>query len=485
MGTIDPAAGRLVRRYSLHPLPHWIRGRAATRVVLRALVACSAALPLRIGLAQTAISSGMPPAAGVSTADSANLDSLIARAETASPAIRAAAARAEAARHRVAAAGARPDPMLMAGVQNFPPGEPSFDDFMTMKMVGLSQTIPYPGKRSLSTRSARHELLAALAMVDHARLEVTAAVRQAYYDLAYLDRALAITDRNQRLVVDFMKAAEARYGVGSANQEDVLRLRIQAARMGEEAVGLIEQRNATLAQLNAVLDRESTTPVSAPRIPPRLARAAIADSAGEIRFVSALIGARAADSPLPLLQTLQEVAVRHNAMLRAQRATIAAQAARVELAQKAHLPDFDITLSYGQRDRLSDMVTALVSVPIPLQKGRKQDAFVAESRADLAAAEAEHRERSNAVRSEVARLHAELERDRAHLALYAKAILPQGSAAFTAAAAGYSVGRSDLLSLLDAQATLFTYETTYARILTDFARTLVELERIVGEEVLQ
>jgi outer membrane protein TolC len=172
-------------------------------------------------------------------------------------------------------------------------------------------------------------------------------------------------------------------------------------------------------------------------------------------------------------------------MLRAHEAMIAAQAARMELARKEHLPDFDVSLSYGQRSGFSDMVSAQFSIPLPIQRGRKQDLVVAEARSELAALQAEHDEQVNALRAEVARLHAELERDRAQLALYVKAILPQGRAALTSATAGYQVGRADFLTLLDAQATLFTYETTYFRVLSDFAKTLAELERVVGEEIVR
>ena len=373
----------------------------------------------------------------------------------------------------------------MAGIQNLPLAEPGFGDEMTMKMVGVSQAIPYPGKLGLRTRAAERELAAARSELEGVRLEVKEAVERAYFELAYLDRALDVVARNQRLLLDLLTVTEARYGVGTSGQTDVLRVRIEAARLGEEAVALTEQRRAALARLNALLDRPSGVPVAAPSMPRRIARAAVADSAREIRFVSATLGARAADSPLPALETLQASAIRTNPVLRAHEAMIAAQTARVELAQKEHLPDFDVSLSYGQRDGFSDMVSAQLSVPIPIHRGRKQDRLVAEARSELAALQAEHHEQVNALRAEVARLHADLERDRAQLALYVKAILPQGRAALASATAGYRVGRADFLSLLDAQATLFSYETTYFRVLSDFATTLAELERVVGEEIVR
>src|SRR5688572_27549339 len=95
-------------------------------------------------------------------AHSDDLDSLIGRALATSATLRAESARARAARSRIAPAGARPDPMLMAGLRNVPLTSPSLSrDEMTMSMAGVSQTIPYRGKRPLRTRVARAEADAA------------------------------------------------------------------------------------------------------------------------------------------------------------------------------------------------------------------------------------------------------------------------------------------------------------------------------------
>jgi outer membrane protein TolC len=375
--------------------------------------------------------------------------------------------------------------MLMAGVQNLPISEPGFSDFMTMKMVGVSQTLPYPGKLSLASTIAERELAAARAELDGVQLEVVRDTKTAYYELAYLDLAFRIVERSRDALLNTIKATEASYAVGRGGQQDVLRARVEAARLGEEAVALREERHAALARLNAVLDRPSDTPIEAPAFPPALVRAAVADSASQVRFASPSLGARAADSPLPPVADLQMLAVRNNPTLRAHESGIAAQAARVELARKSHLPDVDIALAYGHRSGFSDMVSATVTVPIPLQKGRKQNELLAAARATLAVEEAGHHEMVNQLRSEVAQGVADLERDRAQLALYKRAVLPQAHGAFEAALAGYQVGRADFLILLDAQTTVFNYETAYYRALTDFAKSLAELERVVGTEVIR
>jgi outer membrane protein, heavy metal efflux system len=433
-------------------------------------------------------------------AQAKTVDSLVARAMAVNPRLLAAHHRVDAAHARVGPAGARPDPMLMAGIQNLPitsekvtSTEPhltpvktsSGPDPMTMRMLGVSQSLPYPGKLALRRRAAAFGLDAARAEEDAARLQVARDVRRIYYAIAYGDRALDIIERNRLVLLDVMKATEVRYSVGGGAQTDILRARVEATRLGEEAVALREERRASLAALNVLLDLPSETPLDSTFIPQRIARAAVAESAGTIRFESASLGSRVADSPLPPLTALQTRALERSPTLRAHEAMISAQSARVELARKDHLPDFDVSLQYGQRPGLPDMITAIVALPIPIQRGSKQNQLVQESRDELSALGAEHHALRNEIRGDVARLYAELQRDRAQLALYVKAIIPQGRAALESAVANYQVARSDFLSLLDAQSTLFNYETAYFRTLSSFAKTLAELEQVVGEEILR
>lgn len=413
------------------------------------------------------------------------LDSLVAQALAVNPAIHAAAARVKAAVMRVGPAGARPDPMLMAGVQNLPIAKPGFSDFMTMKMVGVSQTFPFPGKLSLQTRAATDEVTAARAALQAAHLDIATKVKEAYYALAFADRALDIVRRNHAVLTNLISVSEARYTTGMGTQADVLRVRTEAANLDDVASALTEKRRAALAQLNALLDRPSQTPVDGATIPPRIVRAAVADSAAHVHFTSDALGASAADSPLLPLDSLQALAAANSPMIHEHVARIAAQHSRVELARKASLPDIAVSLNYGQRQGFTDMVSAVVSIPIPLQKGRKQDAEVAAAAAELAALEAEHHEMVNTLNAEIAKQVSDLERARTALALMKRMILPQAQATLASSTASYRVGRLDFAAVMDAQASVFNTETTYYQSLTDFATSLAELERTVGAGVLR
>lgn len=509
-----------------------------------------------------------------------SLAALLDRAAATSPRLRAARARVDAARARVAPAGARPDPMLMAGVQNLPVTDPGFGDEMTMKMVGVSQTIPLWGKLRLARSAVEREVVAAAADVAAESLAVRTEVKNAYYDVAFADRALDVLDRSRLVLLDLVRLAEVRYGTGAgmgssvaANTvtsaagaafpasssvssggaergvvfsaraassggasgmgamggasssgaapardpdrgaampgmpadaaamasampsggmgvggqgglQDVVSARLAVVRLGEQAAVLREQRTAALARLNALLDQPSATPLDGAAVPEAVVRAAVAASASQVRFESAALGSRAADSPLPPLVDLQDAALAESPAMLAHEAMIAAQRTRLELARRDRRPDVDVSLEYGQRAGMPDMVSARVSIPLPINRARRQDQYVAEARAGLTALEEDHYDRVLRIRAQVAELYAALERDRAQLALYVKAVLPQGQAAVDAATASFRTGRTGLAAVLEARSALFEYETTYHRALTDFAKTLAALDAVVGREVL-
>jgi outer membrane protein TolC len=419
------------------------------------------------------------------------LDTLVARAMAINPAVRAAAARAAAARERVAPAGTWPDPMLMAGGINqmlSRDGSPTHasgppDDMMEMRMVGITQRVPYPGKLRLARRAATAEHEAAQAELEQVRRDVARDIQTAYYELAFLDSALEIVERNRSVLVEVIAATEARYAVGAAEQAELLESRVEAAALADEAAAVTERHRALAARLESLLAGSTSAPVHA-TIPARIADAATPRSTDRIRFTSNALGARASDSPLPPLDILLQTALSNSASLGVRRAEIRAATARALLARRAALPDIEFSLQYGQRDARPDMLTWIVSAPLPLFKRRRQDRESAAALAELDASRSDSAEAANTLRAQVAAAHAEAERHRTRLALYAASVMPQARAALTSATASFQVGRAQFRTLLTAQAALFRYETEYLASLTDFAKAVAELESLVGQEVL-
>jgi outer membrane protein TolC len=423
-------------------------------------------------------------------AQEAPLAALLAEADSANPQIASARRTAEAAAARVPQAGALPDPMIGVGFMNVPVTNPGLgNDMMTMLQLRVGAELPWPGKLGLSEDAARLHAEAADWDVERVRQKVRAEVRVAYYQVYFVDRALEVTGRNEGLVRDFARLTSVKYGVGTAAQPDVLRAQVERTSLSDQLVALREQRVSAAARLNALLSRPTDTPVTTVELPEAVRVAALREEPGGARFASAALAdvlpAAAPGGGIPSVAELQRLAFNHSPMIQAHVRRVEAQARALALAEKAELPDLSVTAGYSRRAGFGDFFDVMVSAPVPIFSGRKQNQGVFEHAAMLAEHEARHDAMVDELNGEIASLAAEAARARDQLVLLNDGILPQARTGLASATASYQVGRVDFLTLLDAQVTLYRHELNYHRLLADFATNLAALERAVGTEVLR
>ena len=421
---------------------------------------------------------------GRSSDPAQQLDSLMALARRESPAVLAAEARLRAARANVGPAGAFADPMLMAGVVNLPLGSPGFRDEMAMKMIGVEQTLPFPGKRGLRRAVAGHEAEMAKAELDQVRREAAKDVAGAYLELALADTVERLAQRQHRLLLAVARTAQASYAAGRGGQEEPLRIQTELVRLSGEVTALHVERVRALARLNALLGRDARVPIEVAGYPRRLQRAAGAEAATPVRFVDTTLGALAAPSPLPSADTLRTAVADSSPMILAHLAELAAQGARADLTVREASPDPTLSFQYGQRNGLTDMLSAGVRLPIPLWGARQQRRRAGAERATLEALEHEHHRMAAELEAEVLDLAQTAKLHRTRLALYQAGVLPRARAAAEAALAGYRTGRTSFQGVLDTYTALYRDEAEAVRLLTEFGKVVIALEALAGREVV-
>lgn len=422
------------------------------------------------------------------------LDALLEEADSTSPRILAARSALDVAAARVPQAGALPDPMVGVGVMNVPVTDPGLgNEMMTMSQIQLSSRFPWPGKLGMMEEAAALRAEAAEWNVTLERDRVREQVKAAYFELYFVDRALAVTTRNGSLLEDFAELTALRYGVGTGHQPDVLKAQVERTRLADQGVVLRERRASVEARLNGLLGRPSGTRVPAVELPDEVERAAVAGQVRDPTFASVTFDevpaagdrAGAAGSDLPSVAELQDLARRHSPALRAQELQIEAEDRMRSLAGVAKRPDLSVSASYSFRQNLGDFFSFMVSAPIPIFAGRKQNQGVVEAEAHVEERRARLSAMLDALDAEIAALRSDLRRARDQLTLLDDGILPQARAGLSSATASYRVAGVDFLTLLDAQVTLFRHELDYHRLLSDFATSLAALERAVGTEVLR
>lgn len=394
----------------------------------------------------------------------AQLQELIAEAARNNPEIRAASNERLAARHRVSPAGALDDPMLEAGVINAPwPNLRLNREDMTMKMLGLSQRFPFPGKRDLKRDVAAKDAESVAYAYQETVNRVARDVRVAYFELAFVAESARLVENNKQVLEQFLKISESRYAVGQANQADVLKAQTQLSRMADELIKLGRERRVIEAELTLALGRESAAGAPVP---------------------AAL---RLREAPLQL-EALRETALTQRPQLLGLRSLVDRSGKALDLARKDYYPDFDVKLSYGQRDRAPDgmrrdhMVSFTVAINLPVWRESKRDPRVAEAIAmqyqSMDMYQAQLNELSSKMRQQVANAEQSLKSAR----LYETGILPLARLAVESSLAAYRVNRVDFLTLLDNQMTVLNYEVSYASALSSYNKALAEIDLLTGAQ---
>ncbi|MBT8335465.1 MAG: TolC family protein, partial [Gemmatimonadetes bacterium] len=363
-------------------------------------------------------------------------------------------------------------------------------DMMTMTKVQVGAQLPWPGKLSLREDVARFGAEAAGWELERARDRIRTEVKATYYQAYFVDRALEVTARNETLVSDFALLTSSKYAVGTGAQPDVLKAQVERSRLADQLIALREERTGLVARLNALLGRPTDTPLPSTELPEEVRAVALLSSTDELSFASATLsgvlpGSSDPSGPLQSVADLERQALEHNPTIQAHVRRVAAQERAVALAETAKLPDLSLTAAYSYRLGLGDFFEFMVSAPLPIFAGRKQDQAALEQAATLAEQQARYHAMVNDVNADIASLWADLQRARDQIVLLNEGILPQARTSLSSATASYQVGAVDFLTLLDSQVTLYRHELDYHRLLADFANNLAALERAVGTEVLR
>jgi outer membrane protein TolC len=391
------------------------------------------------------------------------LQELLAEAVRNNPEIRAARNEREAAQHRVSPAGALDDPMLEAGVINAPLASQTFRrEDMTMKMLGLSQKFPYPGKRDLRQDVAAKDAESVAYAYQETVNRVLRDVKTAYFELAFVAESTQLVEKNKRVLEQFLKISESRYAVGQGNQADVLKAQTQLSRMADELIKLGRERRAIEAELILALGRGPETGAPVP------ATLRLRDAA--LQF-----------------ELLRETAIKERPQLLGLQSLIARNGRVIDLARKDYYPDFDVKLSYGQRDKTldgmsrDDMVSFTVAINLPVWRESKRDPRVAEAIAMRDQATDMYQAQQNEVSSKLRQQVANAEQSLKSARLYETGILPQARLAVESSLAAYRVNRVDFLTLLDNQMTVLNYEVSYASALSNYNKALAEIDLLTGK----
>jgi cobalt-zinc-cadmium efflux system outer membrane protein len=326
----------------------------------------------------------------------------------------------------------------------------------SQQLIGLEQTISFPGKRMLAIESASREIEISQREFQAARVAVELEVKTAFY------RALAAQQRIEsfcqlaKLADLLAEAVRKRVEAGAASAQEQLRAEIETERIKTELASQCRELAAARQSLAALLGN------------PELADAELLGALTE--------SADAGESEASGEQLLRNHPQLAAATAELQRAEIEARRARLDA-----LPDLTFSVAIGtDRATRETLMEFRVSLPLPLfdrSEGRSR-----ETRATRDIARAELTATQQRLLRDLSRAEARRRTAIEQVAAYRQRILPKSVEALRLAQTGYDQGKLSFLDLLDTQRMAAQTNLAYQELLLELNLARAELEALLQRD---
>jgi len=394
--------------------------------------------------------------------DAITLDQLISELVKNNPSLQGAQARYFAAQARPSQLRTLPDPVISFVTRNntgnpIPFTRLGADEFSSIGFM-WEQEFPYPGKLDLAGKAADRETVSISADADSVKWTLISQMKAAYYEYFRASRTMAILTESRDLLKRFEDIAEARYRVGQAIQQDILRAQVEVSILDQRLTTANQEKQSASAEINKLLNR----PIDAPLPDPANVDAA--------KFISTL-------------ENLQAEYAARAPQIRSGEAMVQREQFNVDLAKKQYKPDFMSSVEYTGVPNYPDMWEIKFGARIPIFYKKKQDFGVVEATQNLNRAQKELTAMKNEVAFNIKNEYLQIQSSEKLLALYQQAIIPQSNLALESGISSYQVGKADFLTTISNFLTILEYRMNYFDEIAKHESAIARLEQAVGHSL--
>lgn len=362
--------------------------------------------------------------------------------------------------NRVPQVASLPDPLLAATVFPSPvqtaAGQQEF-------ALGLNQKVPWRGKLDTRAAMAQQDVIAARARLAAVELKVVQQIRNACFQLYFVQQALQIIneDRSRRELM--VRVINQTYQVNpDISQQDLLQIEVALKEVDTEILQLEQQQISARARLARLLHVSPDTPFAIRSLPPQ--------------------------QTVNRVQELYETAIQCRPELHAQLAEIGRDRRASSLAELQNRPDMTWgfnwigTSSAGISPVANGDDAFMLTLGMNLPVYRKRiDAGVREARTRaLASARKYERLRDETLES-VADLFARIESLQATRQLFVDEIIPKQELTFNQSVADYQVNKVDFQQMVGNWQKLLRYRIEDKQLQARIHQTLASLSRQIGQ----
>ena len=352
-----------------------------------------------------------------------------------------------------------PDPQVT--VQHVSVGSPrpfagfSNSDFAYIGF-GISQDLPYPGKLKLKGEAAQQDAAVGREKLEAVRRSVLQQVKDAYFQIAYVQQTLEVLDRNGKLLEQIEKIADARYRVGEGSQQDVLKAQLERTKLLREVAHHHELMDTQQAQLIKLLNR--------PPGSPEISTEPLVET--PLRYTS---------------NELLEKVRTENPEVASQQEMVKKQSLQVEIARKDRYPDFSVQYMWQHTaEQFRDYYMLSFSARIPIYRRRKLNPEMNQAVEELNRSRREYESQVQTAYFDVRNQYIAADTASQMLKIYREGLIPQALATYQAGLASYQTGTLDFESLFSTFMDVLNFDGEYWKTLMEHETALARIEQITG-----
>lgn len=388
-----------------------------------------------------------------------DLKGVLEYAKRENPEIKAFRERVNALEAKASYVGILDDPTFKVEFEDLPKDNPISLGQAEMTRYAISQMLPFPGKLSLMEKMATKEASMSAEELRDKEIEILTMVKMAYFDYYYIQSAIEITKEIKGLLSDLEKVAGIRYSTGLVPQQDLIKAQVELSMITNDLITMESEKKILQARLNILLNRPPSAPLAEPK---------------GLVF----------KQPIPEKGELIERALKRTPMIKAMEYNIEALESNRDLAKRNYYPDFMLGIAPIQRMKKLSSWDVMISLNIPLW-WKKYDYKLREAEANLNSSKERLNNLKNQISFELSQAYTKVETAKRVIELYETGLLPQARLSFESALGNYETGKVDFLTLLENQRTLKKTRIEYLRALVDYRVRVAELERVVGEDIIE
>ncbi|MDV6249758.1 TolC family protein [Vibrio sp. EA2] len=368
------------------------------------------------------------------------------------------------------------DPKLKVGVGGLPVDSFEFDeDPMTNISVGLMQQFERGSTLDLRQKKANQQA-DGLSLQVHAReLDIANNMTQLWLELGYQQQAEQIMLENRRLMKEMENFIQTNYSIGKSEAQDLLNAQLQVSKLDEKLQANAQMQRRLVAQLSEWLGSDWLTSNSQQGSP----MLQVSNQLRWDKLDQTLSSGRDATKHYQLLS--------QHPMVKMADVSISTNETQVEIAEQAYSPQFGVEVAYAYRqannmrgEPASDLVSAYLTMDIPLFTGNRQDKNLAAAQYQVGAARSQKDTLLTQMNAKVNTLLVDRSNLSQRLERYETTLLPQVKARIRAVERGYQNNTAQFNDVLLASTDELALQLEQQRLITDLNIVNSNLATLLG-----